>query len=352
MSTKTSPRPSRRQFLGTGAATLATVLACPAIVRAQETRTFRISSWLPQRSLIPVNVLDVWADMVRQATQGRIDIGYYDEPLGPPPAHFELAQSGQADITYSLHGYSGEDAFVRARIGQFSFLGDAYSASHAFSKVYGELLDAEQEHEGVKVLGLFQHGPGTLMLRNREINTPQDFEGLRVRVSGGYITGLLTDLGAVPVPMPPGQVAQAFADGVIDAVAFPYEGADAFNVYDQVTNVSELPGGYYNASWFLAMNQQVWDQIPEADQRIVEQVSKDAVHVLAAKAFDYGDYIAVETYKERGTPMAPVSDEVLAHIREKSLVYERNWVEQLAGDGYDGQRALDYTRRITGVSAG
>lgn len=56
-----------------------------------------------------------------------------DKPLGSPPAHFDMARDGIADITYGLHSFTEDHRFNRARLGQFSFLGDDAIAN---SKAY------------------------------------------------------------------------------------------------------------------------------------------------------------------------------------------------------------------------
>ncbi len=337
---------SRRQILKAGVCG-ASVLAAPAVIRAQQTTVLRMSSWLPSASLITQNLFVLWAEDVARLTEGRVSVEFLPKPLGPPPAHLDLVRSGEADLVYSLHGYTS-DEFQRARIGQFSSLGDAYGASHAFSKVYGRLLNAEEEHSGMQLLGLFQHGPGVLMLKDKKIETADDFKNLRIRTSGGYIAALMEDLGAVNVPMSPIAVRDALVAGEIDGVAFPYEAGPAFNVVDQITFVSELPGGYYNATWFLALSEQAAQRIEPDDLQRIRDHSAETVHVLAAKAFDYADYLGREAFVEAGVQIESTSDELTNHTRELGIAHEKLWSEEVASDGFDGERALAYTRRITG----
>lgn len=322
-------------------------LAAPALVRAQTPVVLDLSSWLPPASLITQNLFVLWADEINNVTQGRVSVRFLPEPLGPPPAHLGLVQSGDADLVYSLHGYTQEE-FLRARIGQFSFLGDAYSASHAFSKVYGQLLKAEEEHKQMTLLGLFQHGPGVLMLKDKTIEGPDDYKGLKIRTSGGYIASLMEDLGVENVPMSPLAVREALINGDINGVAFPYEAGPAFNIMDQITFISELPGGYYNATWFLGLSEQAAGRVDPADLELIKSYSADIVHVLAAKAFDYADYLGREEFEERGVPIVPTSDEVTDLIRSLGSAYESEWSAELAKAGYEGERSLAYTRRITG----
>lgn len=345
--TKTLPKLTRRSFMKTtiGATAAGALLSAPTTLRAQAA-TLKMSSWLPGASLITQNLFVPWAEDVAQATDGRVQVEFLPKPLGPPPAHLGLLRENKADVAYSLHGYSG-DEFLRAQIGQFSFLGDAYSASHAFSKVYGRLLEAEKEHAGLRLLGLFQHGPGQLMLKNKRIDSVGDFKGLRVRTSGGYISNLMTDLGAINVPMSPTKVGAALDAGEIDGVCFPYEAAHAFGIEKKITFVSELPNGYYNATWFLGMSSAAAARVDARDLELLQQSSAQKVHVLAAKAFDYADYLSREKLAADGIELAPTSAEVTDHIKSIGQGYETAWSSRLSDGGYDGSRALSFTRRIT-----
>ncbi|MCC2112466.1 MAG: ABC transporter substrate-binding protein, partial [Hyphomicrobiales bacterium] len=140
------------------------------------------SSWLPPKHPIVVNAMKPWAEEIEKVTEGRVKVRMLAKPLGAPPAAFDLAADGVADITYGLHSFTKDDRFSRSRIGQFSFIGDdAVAGSKAFWNVYAGMLDAQAEHKGVKLLGLFVHGPGILHNNVRKIEKPADLEGLKIR---------------------------------------------------------------------------------------------------------------------------------------------------------------------------
>ena len=334
----------RRKFLKTLTVTTG-ALAAPSVLRAAPANLI-FSSWLAPPSPVRQNLFEVWADEIPSITDGRVEVTLLQEALAPPPGHLGLLRENKADIAYALHGYSPGE-FQRSQIGQFSFLGDAYSASHAFSKVYGQLLDAEKEHTGMELLGLFQHGPGVLMLKDKRVESPEDYRGLRIRTSGGYIGNLIEDLGGTHVPMSPTAVRQAFIDGIIDGVAFPYEGAVNFNIADQITFISEIPNGYYNATWFLGLSQEAASRIEERDLAAIKEFSAQTVHVLAAKTFDYVDYVSKEELEAGGIEILKASPEVIGHIKGLASNYEQQWAEALTAEGYDGARALAFTRRMT-----
>ena len=347
--TKEKTRHSRRRFLANGGTALGLALAAPTVLRAQ-TLTLKLSTWLPTSGLVIPNSLVPWAEQINQMTEGRVAIELIFPPMGPPPAHLDLLLEGKTDITFSIHGYSGPDAFSRAKIGQFSFLGDAYSASNAFSRVYGELLNAEEEHEamGIKMLGLFQHGPGMMMLRNKEMRTVDDLRGLKIRNPGGYVSGLMEELGIENVNLPPTAAREQLEAGTIDGVMFPYEGADVFNIMDLVTQIIHAPGGFYNSSFFLGMNAETAGRLSEEDFNTIRDFSRQTIHEYFAKAMDYADYVAIEKFKALNTPVLPLEGENLEILKQKASAYEDVWADQVAQQGYDGRKALAYTRRITG----
>ena len=338
----------RRAVLAGGAAAIS-ALAAPNVLRAAP-REMLINNWLPGKHLIPDLVLTEWAQMIERRTQGRVTFRQSEKPMGPPPASYGIVAEGKADIGFALHGYSGDDAFKRSQVGQFSFLGDSYSATQAYAKVYWDMLDPAEEHKEVTLLAAFQHGPGQLFLKNKTLNSVEDFKGLRLRTSGGYISKLLQDFGVETVPMPPFKVKEAMASGAIDGVAFPYEGGLAFGIVDETTEVSEIPGGYYNATWFLAMSPAAFDDLGRRDRRIIQQVSKEFVPVLAAKSFDYVDHQGYTLFKERGVTIRQAPEEIVASVKRDGGAYEQRWASELAAAGYRGDRALARMRALTGVS--
>ncbi|WP_106745954.1 TRAP transporter substrate-binding protein DctP [Yoonia maritima] len=343
---KTPFQITRRKLLSTTTAAMTTTLATPGILRAQTVNTLTMSVWVPLQGDVAQNLFYPWAEGIEEITDGRVKIDILPSPMGPPPAHLELLRSGQLDVGFSIHGYS-QGEFARAKIGQFSFLGDAYGASQAFSKVYGQLLRGSEEHTGITLLGLFQHGPGMLMLRDKVVRTAEDFQGLRVRTSGGYISGLMSDLGATNVPMSPTDARQALIDGTIDGVCFPFEGAKAFNIVDQITYVSEIPSGYYNATWFQGMSNAAAARLPAEDLALIRSYSNEMIPVLAAKAFDYADYIGKEQLIAAGIEIETAPQSVINAVKGVAANYESAWSAEMAAAGFEGERALAFTRRLT-----
>ena len=313
--------------------------------------TLVMSSWLPPRHPIVVNAMKPWAREISDVTEGRVTVRVLAKPLGAPPAHYDMARDGVADITYGLHSFTTDDRFERSRIGQFSFIGDdAVSGSTAFWNVYTEMLDAEAEHEGVQVLGLFVHGPGVLHNNVRKIETLDDISGLKVRTPGGYIADLMEDLGATTLFMSSGEVYEKLSRGVIDGVTFTYEALTAFNLTDDLQYTMRVPGGLYNTTWFLVMNGDKWSEISEEDQEAIMSISGEAFAQRVGEAWNAADEAALEEIREAGIEIHDAPEALLDDIKARAATYEQEWADMIAEDGFDGTAALEAMRGQTGVA--
>ncbi|SET32559.1 TRAP transporter substrate-binding protein [Paracoccus homiensis] len=308
-----------------------------------------MSSWLPPKHPIVVNAFEPWAEEVEKVTDGRVTVRIMGKPLGSPPAHFDMARDGVADVTYGLHSFTEDDRFNRARLGQFSFLGDdAIANSQAYWSVYGDQLNAAEEHAGTHLLGLFMHGPGLLHNNVRKIETPADMQGLKIRVPGGYVGDLVSALGATPLFMSSPEVYEKLSRGVIDGVAFTYEAMTAFNLVDDIKYSMTVPGGIYNTTWFFVINEDKWNSLSEEDRAAIDAISGQAFAERVGQAWNDADTAAQAEIGDK-VDFYQATPEVVAALKEQAAKLEQAWSEGL-GD-YDGAAALAAFREMTGVSA-
>ncbi|MFV0302905.1 MAG: TRAP transporter substrate-binding protein [Paracoccus sp. (in: a-proteobacteria)] len=319
----------------------ASVFALTAASLAAQAEEYVLSSWLPPSHPLVTGAIQPWADQVAEVTDGRVTVRILPRPLGPPPAHFDMAADGIADITYGLHSFTTDDRFLRSRIGQFSFLGDdAASTSVAYWNVYGGQLDAAAEHEGTKVLGLWVHGPGMLHNSKKKIEEPGDFAGMKIRVPGGYVAELSEKLGVTTQFMGPGEVFEKLSTGVIDGATFPAEALKAFNLSPHIKYSMTVPGGLYNTSWFLVMNGDRWAGISAEDQAAIEAISGAALAETVGKVWNAADAGGVEDAKAHGVEFHEASEPVLARVQEIASAKEAEWAEAVSAQGHDGIAAL------------
>ena len=80
----------------------ALTLALTTTAAVAETKLV-LSNWLPPRHPVVKEALEPWADQIQEVTDGRVTVRILKKPLGAPPAHYDMAVHGIADITIGLH---------------------------------------------------------------------------------------------------------------------------------------------------------------------------------------------------------------------------------------------------------
>ena len=263
-------------------------LAFAASASAQEV-TLRLSNWLPPSHPVVKDIMVPWADQVSAATEGRVAVQILDAPLGPPPAHFDLVASGAADLGFSAHSYT-PGRFALTEIAELPFLTPSSEAnSVALWNVWSNMLADKGEHAGVKVLGLFGHGPGHLFTTERAVSPLEELKGAKIRVAGAVTDQLVQGLDMVSVQAPSSESYELLSNGVADGIVFPYESVPFFKLDGLVKHGLRVPGGMYNVSFFFVMNQAKYDSLSEADRAAIDSVSGEALAHLAGKAWDAAD---------------------------------------------------------------
>src|SRR5467141_1549671 len=145
-----------------------------------------------------------WGERLEKTSNGRLVFNHFPgAQMAPAPAHYDLARSGQADVSWFLHGGT-PGRFPLTEIINLPFM---VGSSEIGTKVINDAelrakyLDAE--HKGLKILLLFTHQPGGPHTTKKAIRNLDDFKGLRLRFASPTVRDLVAALGATPVGVPP-----------------------------------------------------------------------------------------------------------------------------------------------------
>ncbi|WP_460275930.1 TRAP transporter substrate-binding protein [Celeribacter sp. ULVN23_4] len=298
-----------------------------------------MNSWLPPTHPQVSELFVPWAADIERVTEGRVKINMLPAPLGPPPAAFDLAKNGVADITYSVHGYT-PGRFKTPMIAEMPFMSDSSVAtSVAFWRVHEAMLEDAGEYEGVKVLTLFTHGPGEIFSA-RPIETPEDIAGQKIRIGSALAHSIASDLGAVPIEGPSSKAYELLSQGVADGIFFPYESVNFFNLNDILDYGYTVPGGLYNTAMFVVMNDAKWNSISPEDQALIEPLLGEAFARRAGEMWDKVDAEGRVSMEGKITLKVATESEVdELKTRLQPIVAER--IAQVSETGIDGQAAYD-----------
>ncbi|MFC6668751.1 TRAP transporter substrate-binding protein [Marinobacterium aestuariivivens] len=322
----------------------ALALSLTAALSQADTTKLTLSSWLPSGHPLVKDVIVPWTEQVEQATEGRVEIVMLPSALGHPKMHYDIARDGQADITYGAHGYT-PGRFKLYKMVEFPFGGDSAEAtSVAYWKVYNQSLGKAGEHRDVQLLGLFTHGPGHIHNSRKTVSAAADLKGLKLRVGGGIMNDLASDLGAVTLQKPSSSIYELMSSGVADGTLFPLESVTAFNIQDKATHTTLVPGGLYNFSFFVAMNRDRFAGLSQQDQDAVMSVSGEALARLAGRVWDRVDAAALEALKTNGNEITEAPEALIDEVRASVDPMVEAWQAEAAELGIDGAAALQAFR--------
>lgn len=310
--------------------------------------TLTLSSWLPPTHPIVTKAIKPWAKQVRKVTNGNVRVRVLTKPLGSPLVHFDLAKEGVADITYGLHSYTKGDRFLVSNVAQFPFMGDSSEKlSVAYWKVHQAFLAEVNEHKGTHVLSLFTHGPGMLHNSVRQASEKSALNGLKIRVPGGYGNDVVEALGATPMLISTPELYESLSRKIVDGVTITAEALVSFDLTKTVKYTTTFPGGLYNTTWFLVINQSKWDKLSEEDRKAIMKISGESFAQSVGKTWDDADADANAWKKidSAGIKVSPASDEFVRDVKGVAEQLETEWIMAANERGVDGKAVLQAIRQ-------
>jgi len=229
-----------------------------------------------------------FARLVKERSNGRITIEVYpSSQLGEEKAVIEQVQFGAIDFTRT--SISPLASFAP----QFNALQLPYvfrDSEHEFKVLRGEIGDellASIDSAGFVGLSWFDSGSRNFYNTKRQIQSPADLKGLKIRVMQSDVpVKMVNALGAVATPMAYGEVYSALQTGVIDGAennwpsyltSTHFEVAKYFST-DGHTRVPEI----------TIASKISWQKLSKADQELIAKAAKDSMdfQIAAWKAFE------------------------------------------------------------------
>ncbi len=316
---------------------VAVALALSSPVWAETTLT--VANWLPPSHPLVSEVIVPMTEQIKEATGGDVVANILPAPIGPPPAHFDFAVNGVADITFGVQGYTA-GRFKTTNIAELPFLGDSAEAiSVAYWRTYEAMLKDAGEYDDVKVLAVFTHGPGEIFLKKGDATSVDLLDGQKLRVGGGIVHKVASTLGAVPVEGPSSKAYELLSQGVADGILFPYESVSFFKLIPQLEVGVSVPGGLYNTSFYIVMNKAKWESLSPEQQAAIDSVTGEALARMAGQMWDRADAAGREAMAGQTIVTPATDDQVSAWTQALQPVVDDK-IAEVSEAGVDGAAAL------------
>jgi TRAP-type C4-dicarboxylate transport system substrate-binding protein len=310
---------------------IAIALAFAAPARAQEKLEIKVAGFLgPQHFM--TQWLTKWTERLEKGSNGRLTFKHFwGASMAPAPAHYDLARSGQADVSWFLHGGTPGRFPLTELINLPYMVGSAEIGTKVLNDagLRAKFLDAE--HKGVKVLLLNTHQPGNVHTTKKPIKAADDMRGLRIRFAAPTIRDFVAALGGTPVGVPPTEQVEQLQKGGIDGTFIDYGGAGiAFKMGGIIKYSTEMYS--YVTSFGLAMNPETYAKLPAELKKLVDE-SVRGVEKEIGEGWDALDAVGKKALVDGGAQAIRLSKEEDARFRKTGAQVTEAKIKELESKG-------------------
>jgi TRAP-type transport system periplasmic protein len=310
-------------------AAAATATAC-SLAGAQTVLT--VSSWLPPSHSLSMAQKE-WCDLLEKNTSGKIKCNILPRGVSAPPGTLDAVKNGLADVSYTVHGYT-PGRFVHTQMAELPFLGNtAEPISVAFNKVAMKYPAFAAEHQGVKVISYFTHGPGIVFNTKKHIAKVEDLGGLKFRVGGGMVNEISKALGMNVTLKPAPESYELLSGGVMDGTLFPAESTESFRIDKIIKHATLFPGGLYNTSFVFMMNQAKYDKMSPEEKKAVDAISGEVAARLFGRGWDKVDRRSMALMQANNVQIVKADAKFVADVKAKTAPLEEKWIKDAEAKG-------------------
>ena len=281
---------------------------------------------------------EIWANLVRERTQGRINFKLYPGVSliqGDQTREFSALRQGVIDMAVgSTINWSPQ--VKELNLFSLPFLMPDYAAMDALTQGdVGKEIFKIIEKAGVVPLAWGENGYREISNSKLAIKKPEDMKGLKIRVVGSPLfLDIFTALGANPTQMSFADAQPALATGAVDGQENPMS---IFTVAKLHTLAQKhiTMWGYVADPLIFVVNKEIWASWTEADRAIVKQAAIDAGKqeiAIARKGLIEADRPMLKDVAALGVTITQLSpQERDAFVKATRPVYDK-WKTQIGAN--------------------
>jgi len=222
---------------------------------------------------------EIWANLVKERTQGRINIKLYPGVSliqGDQTREFSALRQGVIDMAIgSTINWSPQ--VKQLNLFSLPFLMPDYAAIDALTQgEVGKEMFKILDKAGVVPLAWGENGYRELTNSKHPVRAPADLKGLKIRVVGSPLfLDTFTALGANPTQMTWADAQPAFASGAVDGQENPMSIFTAAKLHN-VGQKNVTMWGYVADPLVFVVNKDIWNSWTPADREAVRQAAIEA----------------------------------------------------------------------------
>jgi len=184
----------------------------------------------------------------------------------------------------------------------------------------------------------------------KQINTPEDFKGLRMRAVTPGVVYMLQELGCVPMSITIPDTYENLEKNVADGCMNDWHNIMAFSLWDVLKYAMDAKVSYSNQA--LLMNKNVYESLPDDLKAIIDEKSGEYAALMAGEYWDSSIEQSQKLADENDVTIYEPTEEIQAALDAAAAVAYEKWAADMDDDGFDGaQIVADYQAMAEEVSA-
>lgn len=322
---------------------VATMAISFASCSSSETFELSLAHFFPGTHPAETEFVQVWADRIEDATNGRVTItSYPGGTLIGAAETYNQVKEGVADLGLSCFAYTrGQFPVLEA----FELPGVTYKNSKAASMVAWEGIKqlSPEEVQDTKLLMVIATGPGDLFTTT-PVRSLEDIQGLEIRATG-LSAKTIEALGGTPVGMPQSETYEALSKGIVKGNLSPVEVLKGWNHAEVTEYITKTPF-LYNTLFFVTMNLDKWNSIPKDLQDIIIETTETFHEEIGIGLWDMQNEAGIDfAINEQGMEVIDLSEEEAQIWIDRVSPIQEDYMEAIKSAGLD-ETALDLVKSL------
>ena len=296
-----------------------------------ETVVFHMNHFMPAVHPVHVNMLEPFAQEVKEKTEGRVEIVVHGgSALASPPDTYDAVVSGVAGMGFVLPAYT-PGRFPMSQILEYPFM---FETSLQANMVAKEMTPMLREHEYTDTVLLWFGGTdlGHILLKN-PVDSLADLKGVKLRSPGPIYNDVIEEIGGVEVSLPVSDLYDAMDRGIVNGTVMAPSALISFRLMEVTEQIIEM--NMYATPLIMFANKALWNKVSEADQKIIMDVVNTFPERIG-KQYDGEVAHAMGLAKEKGKDITTFSDADMAKFHAIVDPMIKGWVKELDDAGKPG----------------
>jgi len=333
---------------------LLVAMALSARALAADPLLLKISHLYTPLSPLQVRVFQPWCETLEKESAGRMKCQIYPSmQLGGAPSQLvDQVKNGVADVVWTVAGLTpGRFPALEALELPFVISDGLGSARGAWE--YQQKF-ATKELDGFKLLAIHTDGGTLFHFGDKNITDLAGLKGTKIRASNRMSTKTISALGATPVALPPTQITEAVAKGVVDGVMSTWELVIPLKLDDVTKFHLEPPAGkptFGGTVLIMLMNKQRYQNLPPDLRAIIDKNSGPALVDALGRVWDDGINDVRKKIAASSATTTVVSEREYEAMRKAASVVEKDWIQEVTAKGFNGAAMAAAAHTMAGRTA-